>query len=200
MPPARKALSHLVPPPADDTAFYRDVLHELIGLGMDLARALSQQAVAQAEAGQAPAPAACVAFDRVCRAVRRSVMLARRVAEPGVDRPERRVAERRQVLRDVEDAIQRSGDGDAADALRDELHDRLDSPELDDDLDSRPVAEVVALICRDLGLAGLPGVRPWKRRSPAEVAVLHAQARHRGPGQIRASPRTPPEDSRPLDS
>ena len=46
----------------------------------------------------------------------------------------------------------------------------------DDDLDQLPVAEIIAAIRRDLGLAHrhLP-TRPWKRRTPQDVRELCAR-------------------------
>ena len=87
---------------------------------------------------------------------------------------EPRTAARRQILREVEDAIHRHAGAAEADALREELLDRLDSPELEDEVGDRPVAAIIAEICRDLGLAAPPGADPWKRRGPADVAVLCA--------------------------
>ena len=70
--------------------YYRQVLHELIDIGTDLARILHAQAKA-AVAAETPAeppaealqpappqtPPLDTAFDRIARAVRRSIMLAR---------------------------------------------------------------------------------------------------------------------------
>jgi hypothetical protein len=72
------------------------------------------------------------------------------------------------VARGVGEAIRRQADGEAAERLFDELTERLD--ELDqDEIGAIPVAEVIARICRELGLvtqtleAGLPGGTgaPW---------------------------------------
>lgn len=171
---------------AEDAAYYRRVLHELIDMGLDMVRLVHGEAKAKAtepslevEAGPAVADGS-VAFDRLARAVRRTVALARRLEEPvrGVgDGAPRRLAARRQILRAVEDVIQREAvDQDEEDGLNGELYERLDAPELDDEIDCRPVAEIVADICRDLGIADLSGSGRWKRRFPAEVAALCARA------------------------
>lgn len=199
---------------AADMHDYRETLHELIGIGTGFARLLHAQAAAQAatqppgrqpaaETQPVPAPAPdtlaslAAAFDRVARAVRRCIALSRSLAQPvpPTDPTRRRTAARKRILREVEDRIaRRDGDGDGfgdpGTGLTAELHDRLDAPDLDDDIASRPVAEVITEICRDLGLASSPGDHPWKRRTPADLAQLHARAAapsrapNQGPGRI----------------
>ncbi len=161
-------------------------------MGADLARRLHRDATAPAaatppanEPQAAPAADIAVAFDRIARCIRRTVLLAQRVAEParpiaarepGPDAGQRRVAARKQIIREVEDAIGRTERGTRAEALHAELLDRLDAPDLDDDILHRPVADIIADIQRDLGLAAAYGVNPWKRRSPVDIATLHARA------------------------
>ncbi len=177
-------VSETAVPSAEDTAYYRRVLHELIDMGLDMARLVHGRAKAQAEVAEVTVEQpgvevadGSVAFDRLARAVRRTVALARRLEEPVRDGVKRRLTARRQVLRAVEDVIQREAvDQDEEDGLNGELYERLDAPELDDELDCRPVAEIVADICRDLGIAELSGTGRWKRRFPAEVAALCARA------------------------
>ena len=203
------------PGPHDaDTQGYREVLHDLIHLGAGLARCLHNQAIAQAAQQAAahstqPAPDAqqptdtqiapasealislTLAFDRIARAVRRSILLARSLAHPvqpapAQDPARHRAATRRQIIREVEDTIQRTGKGtragrddehDGAGTLQAELHDRLDAPDLDDDIGTRPAADIISEICRDLGLAAPPGgAHPWKRRTPGDIAQLCADA------------------------
>jgi len=173
---------------AEDALYYRRVLHELIDMGTDLARAVHRQATA--EDGAAGPAAAAVAFDRLSRAVRRTVALARKVAEPvpvRVDAGQKRALARRQVIRAVEDEIQRTAEVDA-EALCAELHERLDGPELDDEIEGRPTAEVIAEICRDLGLLRWLGNHPWKRRRPGDVAALCKRAARPTGGQPAALP------------
>ena len=60
----------------------------------------------------------------------------------------------------MEDAVQRALEVDAP-ALLAELHERLDAPELDEALDARLAAGIVADVCRDLGFG--PPRRPADR-------------------------------------
>jgi len=181
------------------------MLHELIDMGMGFARTVHQQGTAQAgpESPDGDPAAAAVqtaaAFDRISRAVRRTIALARKVAEPlpaRVDAGQRRAAARRRILREVEDAIQREADGAEEEALEAELRERLDGSELEDEIEGRPVGEVVAEICRDLGLGTLLGNHPWKRRTPPDIAALCARAAQPaggqpGAGQPSAGPALP---------
>ncbi len=237
---------------AADAPYYRHVLHDLIDMGTDLARLLHQQASAQAAqrtttpaAPQAPAPqpapppapdalvpdplvSIAAAFDRIARAVRRSIALARSLADPvppARDPTQHRAAARKRILREVEDAIQRTapasgqtapshaapdgsdadapGANDSAEALTAELHDRLDAPDLDEDISRRPIAEIITEICRDLGLAALSGAHPWKRRTPNDLEQLRARAAapnrpchpgagpHAVPATLQRTPTTP---------
>ncbi len=192
--PAPDAAQH-----PEDAQYYRQVLHDLIDMGTDLARRAHQQATREPgpkRPANDPAPDPTLAFDRLARCVRRCIALARQLAEPAPQAPgqaQRRTAARKRVIRDVEDAIQRTAQGADAESLHAELADRLDAPDLDDDLATRPVADIIADICRDLGLATLPGTRPWKRRTPADIESLCARAaRPRAPTVPTAATREPP--------
>jgi hypothetical protein len=186
--------AHLTPPEpetaaaqhAEDAAYYRRILHDLIDMGADLARQVHQQALSRPKntrppAGPDTAPTdPTAAFDRIARTIRRSIVLARKLAEPvqapAANPAQPRIAARQRIIRAVEDTIQcHAADTEAA-TLHAELLDRLDAPDLDDDIDRRPVAEIITEICRDLGLAALPGTHPWKRRTPADLATLYARA------------------------
>ena len=183
--------------PAPGPHPHRQALDDLITMGTDLARALHRQALIQAEAAHAarpphPAPhapheppattliALTTAFDRIARAVRRCIALAQRLdtpPKPARDPAHHRAAARRQVIRAVEDTIHRAAnEGDRAEALNAELRDRLDDPDLDPDLLTRPIADIIAEITRDLGLASPPGDNAWRRRTPADVQDLNARA------------------------
>ena len=80
----------------EDERVYREVLHEIIGLGTDLARAVHDQATAQLNT----ATALAATFDRLAR---------------------------KQILRNVEDAVRRQHEGDECE--------RLDATDRNDDLD-----------------------------------------------------------------
>ena len=187
-----------------DAQYYRSVLHGLIDVGVDLARLVHEDAKAQTGAAEADdssrdvqAPKAAedftVAFERIARTVRRTIALARAVAEPVA--PERaaspsgsqRLAARKQIIREVEDTIQRRVGGDEAERLRAELGERLDAPDLDDDISDLPIDAIIANICRDLGIAHLPGSHPWQRRTPADVAALVARAAGVGAVSVAAA-------------
>ena len=146
-------------------------------------RLVHEQAVAQAQAAKTGAsdgvrPAPCIApdlplaFDRVTRAVRRTIALAHKLAEPRQEKPaadparEGKDRTRRRIIREVEDAIRREPDGSPAAILHDELLDRLDTPDRDDDDDDRPIAEIIADICLDLGLETPFGTHPARRPTP----------------------------------
>ena len=224
--PARTPLQDDPGQPADPHG-YREVLHDLITMGAGFARLLHGQAAAQAQPAQPaaasahqgtdpqPAPDALIrlsaAFDRTARAVRRGILLARSLdqpvqpapLQPAPDPAAPRAAARRRILRDVEDAIQRTGRGasdghDRAETLQAELRDRLDAPDLDWDISTRPIADIISEICRDLGLAPPSGLHPWKRRTPQDIAQLCARAaapsvaRHPGAG-----PQEPRRDPAP---
>ena len=180
----------------EDAHYYRGILHELVEMATDIARAVHRQATAppaapgpgtDAEPAVKPAPAAdpTIAFDRIARTIRRTIALARRITDPSQPRPaqlraehasERRLAARKQIIREVEDTIQRRTDGPDAEALHAEFYERLETIDCEDDIANLPIAEIIALIRRDLGLAALPGTHPWKRRRPAELRELYARA------------------------
>ncbi len=148
---------------------------------------------ADAQPAPTPAPSAtpdaliktAAAFDDSARTVRRCIMLAQSLETP--KQPARtpapnRTAARKGILRAIEDTIQRKDfdDGyancDSPEVLTAELRERMDAPDLDADIASRPVEDIIKDILRDLGLAALPGSRPWKRRTPADIAELNARA------------------------
>ncbi len=181
-----------------DAAFYRQALHDLVGMGTGFARLLHDTAqagaappvVAPQAADAPPAPAAAAdpailaslagAFAQAARAVRRCIMLAQTLSQPTPD-PAQRAAARKRIIREVEDAIQRSScttspSPEDIEVLRAELHERLDAPDLEDDIATRPAADIITEIRRDLGLDANPGTRPFQRRTPADIQDLCARA------------------------
>ncbi len=153
------------------------------------------QAVARPAPQPAPTPApratpealinTAAAFDDIARTVRRCIMLAQNLDTPKqparTPAPDRTFA-RKRILRAVEDTIQRKDfdDGyancDSPEVLTAELRERMDAPDLDADITSRPTDDIIKDILRDLGLAALPGSRPWMRRTPADIEQLNARA------------------------
>ena len=156
--------------PATRAARHQDVFDDLIDLGHELTRLV----VDHAKTGATPPPTAAIAYERVTRSIRLSALLSRKFDEPV--RTTDRVAARKRIIRVVEDTIQRHDDVHEAQHLQTELHERLDTPDLEDELGDRPVEDIIADIIRDLGLASSPASHPWKRRTPAELAKLCARA------------------------
>jgi hypothetical protein len=171
---------------AADLAACRASVRELMDMGMDLARLIHAQARTQLDTDQAPdagpAPDVTVAFDRIARAVRRTAMLLQRLCEPAADpseqyrREQQRDGARRRIIRGMEDRIQRHVGKTEADRLYAELLERMDSPDLEDEILDRPVSDIILDIARDFGLEASPGTHPWKRRTPADIAELSARA------------------------
>jgi hypothetical protein len=177
---------------AANAQYYLRVLHRLIDIGVTMVEQVAQQALPQNGAAVlgcneigdalAPAPDPTPAYDRVTRSIRRSIMLARAIqASAPAPAPsavqQNRVRVRKRVIRAVEDSVERSGrDSAQGDALRAEMFERLDSPDMDDDIDHRPLEAIIDEIRHDLGLTGPRGEHFWKRRTPADVAALSARA------------------------
>ncbi len=153
---------------------------------------LGQPAPAPVAAPEIAAPELAIAFDRVARTIRRTIALARKLSDPAQPRPaaraaaateQRRTAARKQIVRDIEDTIHREAHGPEAEAqaeaLHAELYERLDTLDLDDDIDTLPIADLIAAIRRDLSIdphINSRGISPWKRRRPADVRALCARA------------------------
>ena len=216
---------------------HHQVLDGLVNMGADFARLLHSQALLEEQpapqAGQpsvthpTPAPAAslapatlvslAIAFGAISRSVRRCIMLAQILANPKPPAPandpaRHRTAARKRIIREVEDAIHRTAnEGASAECLTAELRERLDAPDLEDDISSRPVADIIKELCRDLGLFSAPTDPQWKRRTPAGIEQLCARAaqpsrpRHPspmpqdpGPSAAQPSPANqPPPDLQP---
>ena len=184
----------------NDTQFHTDALNELVAMGMDIARTLHQQALAQ-PTDDTPTPDLTTPFERIARTVRRTICLAQHIAQQVANpRPVRaapaapdRAQARKQILRRVEDVIVRTRSGPAAHAAHAELLDRLDSLDLAEDLDhdiaTRPVPEIIAEITQDLGLLSDGGHPYYRRRTPADIHRLTLRAHgHRIPEPPQAQP------------
>ena len=197
-------------------------LEELADIGMEIARDLSRRVAEAAEpGGEAMDPAAVtLAYNRVSRAVRMTCALQTEVLDKlrGVGRIEtydaalaaqdaartaardalekRRRARKLEVAEGVAEAIDEAHETtEGRERCVREAKERLrDTDDLGDIL-SRPVDEVIAQICRELGiargLASLHSVHPDAPRSGG------AQRPPRGPGFLRSAAvrpdPTPPE-------
>jgi hypothetical protein len=94
-------------------------------------------------------------FAQVARAVRRTVLLAERLDRGWARRSvadDRHAMARRQIARGVADAIERVADPARAEQLTDALAERMDSPDTLDEIGTRPAEEIIADICRELGV------------------------------------------------
>jgi hypothetical protein len=124
--------------------------------------------------------AVAAAFARVSRAIRLTVAQAERLdrgwARGGV-RDDRQAMAKRQIARAVGDAIAREAEGERAVTLNEALTERLEALDTEAEFGDRPVEEVIAIICRDLGL---DPVRTTVR-SPIPGAISAADASKAAP-------------------
>jgi hypothetical protein len=131
------------------------VLGRLAEAGLEIAVALE----AQAKGGEVVVQGdVAMAYNRVARAVRQTIMLQSRLIEAlqdgQTDRAGRKAAARASAARILGGVIEddRSNDAERAERLATEAAERLREEDFGDLL-SRPFGEVVADICRDLGLS-----------------------------------------------
>jgi hypothetical protein len=198
------------------TERHLDMLQELARMGMELARAVHRQGVAPAEqASEQPAPEpaaeAALAFSRIAKTVRQCLALEARVADQQRRRELGEIdqagellkqsrsyllgAKRRQVKRAVADAIEseaESGGIYPSDAER--LFDRLDERIEDevDDLDDRPVGELIERLCRKLGVAP-----DWTRWQGEDWAVEEIADKPKGSPYADWAPPAPLSPAQP---
>jgi len=187
----------VVDQPGANTQHYRDVLRELVDIGTDIARMFLAHARLQhqfVDAGAHPhAPIDfSIPYESLARSIRRTIALAQKLDQPAPPIPaaraeQARTASRLKIIREVEDAIERHAADTPPEDLREELRTRLDAPDLEEEIETRPIADIIAEICHDLGLDHAPGSPPWKRRTPADIARLYAIASQsaKNPPQLR---------------
>jgi hypothetical protein len=135
------------------------ILGRLAEAGLEIAVALEVQAQGRAEGGEAVVQGdVAMAFSRVARAVRQTLMLRSRLIEARQDqeagRAARKAAARASAARIVRGVIEdeRPKDAEQAERLCAEAAERLRDEDFGDLL-ARPFGEAVADICRDLGLS-----------------------------------------------
>ncbi len=168
----------ITPPSSPDAAdaYYGAILQELVEIGAGLARQLKDTAAKHPEADHT------IAFDRVARTIRRTIALARHIAtSPPKARmaPAERAKAREKIIRTIEDAIEVKGrhtKGFDNQAYFEELNERLLDGQLEQDLLTRPIDDIIEEIARDLNVNAQE--RSWrhKRRTPTTLAALRARA------------------------
>jgi hypothetical protein len=180
----------------DATLFHWDILQELLVAGSGITKLLQQDISNRATtmiraAGPDVLPHKTlldltIPYERLSRAIRRNIMLAEDIAKPiketaAARTEQRQNAARKQIIRAVEDTIALKAPDDAATALKREFRERLDGPDIDDDIEDRPVPAIIADIIKDLGLACPPGNHPALRRTRQDIAELCARAAKQRP-------------------
>ena len=164
---------HLQPPcettRTDQRARHQDLLNEALDIGMARLRRLHPDAPDAATLSEADAAAA---YHVLTTSIRRSILLTDKLAAPPPDPAPNRIVARKRIYRGVEDVIHNADLGDRAESLEQELLERLDSPELEDELATRPVEAIVADICHDFGLHVPKPLYRYKRRSPPDIREL----------------------------
>ena len=180
------------------------MLQELAEIGMQMARAVRDEALAPVEPADedAPRPASRfgsgdlgLVYSRIARAVRQTLALQIRVAEDiekvRREGEQRRVAairwameERQTEIRDYvaeaieAEAVELKKPEREIERLLDDLDERIEAGDYDDTLQTAPIGELVARICADLGV--IPDWDLWDH----DWAIDHL--RSRDPGDIGA--------------
>jgi hypothetical protein len=164
------------------------MLRELSEIGMRLARGVERQA----ETPETASGDLGLAFSRIARAVRQTLALEARLEgereacvqeeramrDQQLARAARSSVERRSKLvrRAVGQAIESDAEENDFEQLFDDLDERLGDREDDDDFLDRPVSELVARICKDLGVAV-----DWSLWEDEGWALAEAAARAKPP-------------------
>ncbi len=137
---------------------HRAILRDLIDLGAHRAREIHHLVMTD----PANPHDAALAFEHVTRAIRRAILLDQKLARTTPPSQPEDAATRTRILRDVGAAMahtaappRRKRPGKSA---------------------TRPTAEIIADICRDVGLAALPGTLPDQAGTPKDILTLCAQA------------------------
>jgi len=144
------------------------MLAELADIGLELARTVVEQAATSFSGDEV------LTYSRLARAVRQTTALeaeldadwqtreqqdaAKPASRPAAPRDRMR-GEKYHVKRLVEAAIKAQANARDAEALLLDLDERLDDPDIEAKLGRRPVSEIVATICRELGLTPSAGGR-----------------------------------------
>ncbi len=204
----RSSTDHPTGQSGEDTQHCRRVLLNLVDIGNEIAEILGEEVRSHKynpAPGPSPVPAAAAAYATVAQSVRRTIMLHDKLGQPRKSHPNRTAA-RKRIIRDVEDAIEHNAPEDEQETLHAELLERLDRPDLEDEIADRSVADVVTDITRDLGISGRDDSHRCKRRIPHDIAILNARAEQlagAGPSEkllalLASAPPPPPRRITPL--
>ena len=170
------------------------MLDRLAQAGLDLALAVQAQASAAAAAGEPISPDAAMSFSRIARTVRLTLALQAKLAEQiveledsardrGAQAADARKARVGRIVRRVIRAEHH--DRSTNERLAGDVRERLEDDDIYGDLQTRSVGEIIALICKDLGLtpdwAALAD-EAWAREEIESLAPASAFA-------VRATPR-----------
>ncbi len=174
---------HPTPPtdqPGDDRSWARplfeqqiNLLSELAEAGMTVAMAIRDQVVA----GQGDILALAGSYDRVARAVRMAILLQSKLIKQLLDWD-------RQTASPNTSQGRREAEIERAAAERDREHaehmerlggERLEQDDIYKEVNSRPVSELIAMICRDIGLDP-----DWPRQAQEAWVQKAATAAGRG--------------------
>jgi hypothetical protein len=194
---------------ADDETWHHDMLRELAGIGMDLARVVQRQALAAPEPDKRDD--AALAYARIARAVRQTVALydrlrqgeaatpaaPRRAWTPPAPGAWRVPAEPRAPAEREPCDADEAPESDDEDLLAD-LHEDLAAPSTAAELAGRTRGEIVAGICRDLGLPPERALRDeeaWGLPADPPAAAPPREPGAAGPvptGQVPTGPEPDP--------
>ena len=136
-------------------------LRQLVAIGMDMARMLQDQARdAQGSDPGVIGPDLSLRFHRISRSIRMSLALdAKLIAGFQAQVQERKAAVLTERKALAKEAVSRQVDRDTPDRdLHRERSDRIEREDLEDFSD-KPVSEIIAIICADLGIT--PDWQAW---------------------------------------
>ncbi len=155
-------------------------------MGTDLAEAVHRQALAEPAASQPttedqpaapnPTPSQATSFDRLARTVRRTIALARKLSEPAREAPgpKLRLSECPNARRpDCAETDARDAEPWAEPCERPEAADCDADEDLDDDFDDQSLADLIASLRHDTGLAHLTDaeLRQYRTTPSAQEGV-----------------------------
>ncbi len=197
----------------EDAQYYRQVLHKFITMATDLAEAVHRQALAEPAAAPQPAapgsqpenePAApsptpnqAITFDRLARTVRRTIALARTLSEPAREAPGPKLHPKKCPLQecpkqrrpDCAETAAHNAELWAEPCERPEGADCDADEDLDDDLDEQSLADLIASLRHDSGLAHLTDAELRQRRTPPSAPPRTTQPTQGNPPPGTGPPR-----------